>query len=231
MHPIVLDLLQLHQRHRFPTYVHDEAVLTDDQVRSILVNSILMLKHTGIDPAGDLQACWPFLDGNWSHRITSTRFNKWIDIVADTRDVAMFAVISQHCLVFGGDTPTHLGCPCPQSYLDGPHQKTCLSIRVLPRPVPRRDRGLKRRQLGLPTSSTECDLGELLPDATFRVGKRYLTVKKVSKGHYKAMVAITSSNLGMAPWMGTPDFRERVNPAIKGGEPVEVVICSKSFGA
>jgi hypothetical protein len=63
------------------------------------------------------------------------------------------------------------------------------------------------------------------------VGKRYLTVKKAWKGHYKAMVAITSSNLGVGPWMGTLDFREQVNPDIKGGEPVEVVICSKSFGA
>lgn len=158
-----------------------------------------MLEYTGIDPAGDLQACWPFLDGNWSHRITSTRFNKWIDIVTDTRDTATFAVISQHCLVFGGDRP------CPQSYLDGPQQKTCLSIRVLPQPVPPRDNGSKRRQLGLPIPP-ECDLGELLPEATFRVGKRYLTAKKALKGHHRAMVAITNSSVGS--WKGTLEFRE-----------------------
>jgi hypothetical protein len=201
---------------------------TDEAVRYTLLNSILMLEHMGIDPAGDLQTCWPFLGGNWSRRIASTRFNKWIEVVADTRDAATFAVASQRCLVFDSDRPAHGRRKCPRSYMDGPDQKTCLSSRVLPLPVPRRS---ATSALGLTAPVPECDLGGLPPDAMFRVGQRYLTVKKIYEGgHHKAVVAVTSSSLGMGSWKGTLEFREQINPDIKGGEPVEVVACSKYFG-
>ncbi|RMJ28580.1 hypothetical protein PHISP_00540 [Aspergillus sp. HF37] len=201
---------------------------TDDAIRPILVNSLLTLEHTGIDPAGDLQACWPFLDGNWSHRIVSTQFNKWIKILTDTRDAATFAVVSQRCLVFGSDRTAHQRRQCPRSYMDGPDQKTCLSSRVLPLPVPQR--GLDLRQLGLTASVPECNLGELPPDAMFQVGQRYLTVKRTyGGGYHKTIVAVARSSLVMGSWKGTLEFREQTNPEIKGGEPVEVVACSKNF--
>jgi hypothetical protein len=195
---------------------------SDEDIRSTIVNSILALQHTGLDPDGNLQAYWPFVEGGWNHRISPTPYNKWLDILTDSRDGATFAVASQNCLVFQDMCAGP--CYCPQSYLKE-EQKTCLSIRLLPRPVSARDRGTRHRRFSIRSPSPECDLGELSPDMGFRVGKRSLTVNKAWKGRSRAMVANTNGTFGFR----APEFREQVNPDIKAGEPIEVIVCSKSF--
>lgn len=190
--------------------------LTPDQIRLTIINSIRGLQHTGLDPEGSLQACWPFVDGNWNHRIAATPHNKWFDVIADSRDTATFAVVSQDCLVSGE--------VCSQSFLDE-EQRTCLSTLVLPRSIMKSDRASRRRHYELLGESPECELGNMPPETVFRVGKRSLTVKKPWQGRGRAMVATTSAGFGF----GIPEFREQINPDIKGGEPIEVIVCSKSF--
>lgn len=190
--------------------------LTPEQIHLTIVNSIRGLQHTGVDPEGSLQACWPFVDGNWNHRIAATPHNKWFDVIADSRDTATFAVVSQDCLVSGE--------VCSQSFLDE-EQRTCLSTLVLPRSIMKSDRASRRRHYDFLGESPGCELGNMPPETAFRVGKRSLTVKKPWQGRGRAMVATTSAGFGF----GFPEFREQINPDIKGGEPIELIVCSKSF--
>jgi hypothetical protein len=45
-----------------------------------------------------------------------------------------------------------------------------------------RERGFRRRHLGLSTPSPQCSLVELSPGSVFRVGSRQLYVKKAWQG-------------------------------------------------
>ncbi|KAJ5938034.1 hypothetical protein N7454_004376 [Penicillium verhagenii] len=207
----------------FPDTVLDHAT-----ARQIIVNSILALQRTGVDPMQNLQAYWPFSDPPMTKRIEPTRSNKWLDVISDTRDTAAFAVISQRCLEFH-EAGFRRSClyPCRQAHIR--QNSTCLSIRLLPRPVFQRERGLRRLQIGNQTSTQECDLSALSSGSTLRVGKRNLVVAKPWQAFHKPMIATPGSNqlLGLGTgWTRIPDFREQVNPDIKGGEPVEMVICS-----
>ncbi|KAJ5915684.1 hypothetical protein N7466_011617 [Penicillium verhagenii] len=211
----------------FPATVLDHAT-----ARQIIVNSIIALQRTGVDPMQNLQAYWPFSDPPMTKRIEPTRSNKWLDVISDTRDTAAFAVISQRCLEFHEAGFRRLcSYPCQQAHIR--HNSTCLSIWLLPRPVFQRERGLRRLQIGNQTSTQECDLSVLSSGSTLRVGKRNLVVAKPWQAFHKPMIATPGSNplLGVGlVWARIPDFREQVNPDIKGGEPIEMVICSSETG-
>lgn len=149
---------------------NQEAKLSDKDVKRIIVRAIMKLQHTGVDPEGNLQAYWAFLDTPMNQRINPTRFNKWLDIVADTRDTSTFAVVSQRCLQFRqGDIRRRQGV-FPEGKLDPP-QKTFLLLQLLPRPVMERERGLRRRHLDLSTPSPQCCLVELSPRFSVSCGR------------------------------------------------------------
>jgi hypothetical protein len=203
---------------------------TEDEIRQLICSSIQGLEYTGIDAEGNLQAYWPFLGAPTNRRIAPTRFNKWLDILTDTRDMSTFAVVSQRCLNFregyiAGASPSEI---CSQSYRDS-IQKTCLSIRVVPRPIFEDARPSRRFKIKLPP--TDSYLTDLSPGSAFRIGKRQLYVKKSWKCLQKIMVAYTSSKFDLSSkWTGVLDFREELNPEIKGLEAVDVIICSKEYG-
>ncbi|KAJ5974529.1 hypothetical protein N7481_011739 [Penicillium waksmanii] len=199
-----------------------------DEIRQAIVSSIQGLEYTGIDAEGNLQAYWPFLGTPTNRRIAPTRFNKWMDILTDTRDMSTFAVVSQRCLNFREGCT---GLPweiCPQSYRD-PIQKTCLALRVVPRPISERARPARRFKFGLSTPP-DSSLTELGPGSAFRIGKRKLYVKKSWQGQ-QVMVAYTSSKFDISSkWTGVLDFHEQLDPEIKELETVDVIICSKEYG-
>jgi hypothetical protein len=200
-----------------------------DEIRQAIVSSIQGLEYTGIDAEGNLQAYWPFLGTPTNRRIAPTRFNKWLDILTDTRDMSTFAVVSQRCLnLREGCT----GLPwetCTQSYRY-PIQKTCLSLRVVPRPISERTRPTRRLLFGLSTPP-DSYLTELGPGSAFRIGKRQLCVKKLWQGQEKVVVAYTSSKFDISSkWAGVLDFYEQLDPEIKGIETVDLIICSKEYG-
>jgi hypothetical protein len=208
-----------------------EKTLTKDQIRQAIVSSIQELEFTGIDVEGNLQAYWPFLRAPTSRRIVPTRFNKWLDILADTRDMSTFAVVSQRCLNFreGCAANESLSEICTESYRD-PIQKTCLSLRVVPRPVSENAKPRRRFKIRLLTPLGSC-LTDLNPGSAFRIGTRQLFVKKSWQCQQKIMVAYTSSKFDLSSkWTGVLEFKEELNPEIKGLEAIDVIICSKEYG-
>ncbi|KAJ5189492.1 hypothetical protein N7472_008506 [Penicillium cf. griseofulvum] len=196
--------------------------ISDNNVaRSRIVSAIVALQHTGLDPEGNLQAYWPFVETRMTRRIQPSRSSKWFNIIADTRDSATFAVASYHCLEFQGERS--LTC-CPNGYRD-PLQKTCLSIRVAQQPVTMTERGF-RQNLGLLTPPPESSLAHLSPGALFCVSGTQLYVKEIWHGQQKAIIACTNSKFSqMVKWTGLPIFLEHLNPEV--GKPVDVVIYKK----
>lgn len=102
---------------------------------------------------------------------------------------------------------------------------TCLLTLLLPRPVSRRSR---RRLLGL-HGPTPGHLTALLIGDEFRVSKmNFVVARRAWEECLTPLIATPRSNqlLSMsASWTGIHDFREQLNPDIKGGEPIEVVFC------
>lgn len=189
--------------------------------RSRIVSAIMTLQHTGLDPEGNLQAYWPFVETRMTRRIQPSRSSKWFNIIADTRDSATFAVTSYHCLEFQGERS--LTC-CPNGYRD-PLQKTCLSICITQQPVIVTERGF-RRNLGLSTSLPESYLANMSVGALFCVAGTQLYVKEILYGQQKAIVAYTVSKFSqIVKWTRFPMFLEHLNPEV--GKPVEVVIYKK----
>ncbi|KAJ5599121.1 hypothetical protein VI817_000318 [Penicillium citrinum] len=200
--------------------------LSADQIRQKIILALQALEHTGVDMEGNLQAHWPFLDTPTNHRILRTRFNKWLDIVADTRDTSTFAVISQRCLGFTEETSPRPRNHCQQSYLDV-SRRTWLSLQVLPQPT-QRVNGTRRINFGLP-SPPESDVKHLRPGSGFRIGKRHLHVKKAWQSQQNMVIACTSKFDIGSKWMWAPEFRVQLDPGIKGLEPIDVLICSKAY--
>jgi len=203
-----------------------DADLSAVQIRQKIILALQALEHTGVDMEGNLQAYWPFLDTPTNHRILRTRFNKWLDIVADTRDTSTFAVISQRCLGFIEEISSRSRNHCQQSYLNV-SRRTWLSLRVLPQPT-QRVNGTRRINFGLP-SPPESDVKHLRLGSGFRIGKRHLHVKKAWQSQQKMVVACTSKFDIGSRWIWAPEFREQLDPGIKGLEPIDVLICSKAY--
>ncbi|RJE19808.1 ZnF_C2H2 [Aspergillus sclerotialis] len=82
-------------------YSPKKGSLDISEARRLIIDSILVLEHTGIDNEGNLQAWWPFSDSPLTCRISPTssdESNNWFRVVKDTRDMSAFAVLSQRCL-------------------------------------------------------------------------------------------------------------------------------------
>ncbi|KAJ5920587.1 hypothetical protein N7516_011445 [Penicillium verrucosum] len=121
-------------------------ISNNNVARSRIVSAIMALQHTGLDPEGNLQAYWPFVETRMTRRIQPSRSSKWFNIIADTRDSATFAVASYHCLELQGER----SLTCRLNGYRDPLQKTCLSIRVAQQPLTMTERGI-RQNLGLLT--------------------------------------------------------------------------------
>lgn len=204
--------------------------LTEDQLYEAMVISLQALEHTGIDKEGNLQACWPFLNSPTNRRIVRNN-KKWFDAVVDTRDMSTFAVVSQRCLDFRDEcSKTSLGSSCRQRYLET-NQETCLSLRVLPRPLSQEESGNSRLNVGLRNRQRERLLTDLTHGSQFCIANAQLYVKDPWARGKKFMVAYTGSSffdLSSRLRFGL-EFREQLNPEIKGSEPVNVIICSKAY--
>ncbi|OQE00630.1 hypothetical protein PENVUL_c048G07399 [Penicillium vulpinum] len=202
-----------------PNFKND--ISSNDIARSRIVSAIMALQHTGLDPEGNLQAYWPFVETRMTRRVQPNRSNKWFNIIADTRDSATFAVASYNCLEFQEELS--LSC-CLNGYRD-PSQKTCLSIRVAQQPVVVTERRF-RQNLGLLTPPPESDLAGLLPGASFYVAGTQCYVKKIRYGQQSSIIACINSTISqIMKRPGLPTFLEHLNPEV--GKPVEVVIYKK----
>lgn len=211
--------------------IPQETHLTPHQIRSAIVISLKSLENTGIDAEGNLQAYWPFLDAPTNHRIAPTRFNKWLEILTDTRDMSTFAVVSQRCLNFQEECTRRSYDRCRQSYRY-PIQKTCLSLRLISNPVSQLEKRSRLFEFGIPMMNAfPFHLTDLSAGSALRVGKRQLHVKKAWQVGQKFMVACISSKFEISSmWTGIPDFHEQLDPEIEGLTAVDVIICSKEYG-
>ena len=140
--------------------------------------------------------------------------------------VSTFAVISQRCLGFTEGASRRPRDDCQKSYLDFP-RRTWLSLRVLPQPTQRAN-GPRRINFGL-LISPEIGVKDLRPGSGFRIGKRHLHVKKAWQAHQKMVLACTKKFDIGPTWIPAPEFREQLDPGIKGLEPIDVLVCSKGY--
>ncbi|OQE31805.1 hypothetical protein PENSTE_c001G08098, partial [Penicillium steckii] len=104
---------------------------------------------------------------------------------------------------------------------------TWLSLRVLPQPTQRAN-GPRRINFGL-LISPEIGVKDLRPGSGFRIGKRHLHVKKAWQAHQKMVLACTKKFDIGPTWIPAPEFREQLDPGIKGLEPIDVLVCSKGY--
>lgn len=79
--------------------------LDQQTLRKTIIQSILMLRDTGVDHNEELQAWWPFTNAPMTLRIpqfepADGKTSYWIPVLKDTRDCSTFAVLSQRCLEF-----------------------------------------------------------------------------------------------------------------------------------
>jgi hypothetical protein len=204
--------------------------------RELMIRTVMQLKDTGIDHEGHLGACWPFSHPAMIHQMKTNKINRWISILSDSLDIATFAVVTSRCLGFEKDKFPHEWKPCSQSSNEL-SQINCLSTTVLQRPLSEDEERLKRRKVGLLTSSSGCDSDYLIAGTAFRLAEKQLCIKRFWReneaqrmiahpfaGHYIREV-VTSMG-----WSSAIDFKEQINPDLKGSEPINLVILPRPSG-
>lgn len=220
---------------------NSQTLLTDAPLdlkafRKLMIKAVLQLKGTGIDREGHLRACWPFSDPAMSHHMKTNKINRWIGILSDSLHVATFAVVSSRCLGFDKDKFPNEWSPCPQSHSELT-QINCLSTTVLQRPPSEDEERLNRQKIGLLTPPSSCDSDDLLSGTAFRLVEKQLWITRFWRenearkmmahpfaGHYLREVATSMR------WSAAIDFKEQINPDLKGGDPIDLVILSKPSG-
>ncbi|KAJ6028342.1 hypothetical protein N7540_003918 [Penicillium herquei] len=188
-------------------------ILTRHNVRQILTDAILTLKHTGLNKQGNLEAFWPFVRAPTNYHIVSTKHNRWFGIVKDTPLAATFAVMSQRCLEF----VDRRDCAELAHNHDIHSRQTCLLIQTLPQIEYSR----KFRFLRSQRDPSMCSFGGVSVGGRFRVWDNSLTLK--SKFEESKTAVLVHAYVSLSLPMG-PAFRELVNPELEVEKPVLVVI-------
>lgn len=195
--------------------------------RNLMIKAVLRLKDTGIDHEGHLRACWPFSDPAMSHHMRTNKINRWMGILSESIQVATFAVVSSRCLGFEKERFPNEWSPCPQSH-SKLTQINCLSTTILQRPLSEDEERSKRRKIGLLTPPPSCDPGQLLSGTAFRLAENQLLIKKFwRENENRKMMAHPVVGYYFRGRSAAMDFKEQINPNLKGGVPIDLVILPK----
>ncbi|KAJ5727493.1 hypothetical protein N7493_005313 [Penicillium malachiteum] len=199
--------------------------LCRDKARKTLVHAIRRLRHTGINQQGNLEAHWPFVGVPTNQHILSTKCNRWFNIIRDIREAATFAVMSQRCLEFLDREQEGLCSKLVHSN-DFLYRQTCLLIHTLPNTRPPSKLQLLRSRRPPSLDPQICPFQEVSPGERFRLWNVSLKLKSKFEENQTAVLVyacVSSLNLSLR---AVPDFRELINPELKIGKPVRVVIHS-----
>lgn len=188
--------------------------MTELELRQTVVDAILAIQHTGINQKGNLEAHWPFVDVPLNHHTTSTRSNRWFNIIQDTTRAATFAVLSQRCLEFrcsGMDGICSKLVPVPNTVSQS--KQTFLSVKVLPQTESRSGFGFLRAQQNFRTKLLICSLGNVSLGGLFRVWKIPMLLLREPQGNVRPAIASTSTN-SWSLVSSRPDFHEFITPEL-----------------
>lgn len=200
-------------------------VLSIPEARSIIVNTIRALEHTGVDNDGKLQVFWPFTANSMTNRIspsTCKESHNWFRVIKDTRDASTFAAASQRCLEFR-EQETVQSCSKVNRNIHARRTRTVLCTQILFDPDNVSDnQGFGNRRSILPKFGEKNETGNFC--VGFLIGEAYLTVEKpLQNGPTVAIIAVGPKKslrrrlVGLLNERLVPQLCERINQDVTTG--------------